>query len=245
MTNQELADWFGILEKSFRSTRAKKLETLKEYAEFENLRGKVNIIKVIKPIYQKRNGGKNYNFIKEKTKEQWSETGLDTCKLVADKIKKKYKDTEEIKALKETTIYSYTTNSKKEYWGIAFKDNGEIGRCVYEMCKEINGKCIEFTEEEKKIKNKIQQKYFGNEVSEKLIFIKDMLENKEITEEECWQELEKIANIENRYWNYRNELEKVFNCKITRATRVTTNAFKVQEGKFEFQKGVKLYVNSK
>ena len=65
MTNKELAEWFGMdKEKSFRSTRAKKLEILKEYAEFENLRGKVNITKIIKPIYTK--GSKNYELIKEK-----------------------------------------------------------------------------------------------------------------------------------------------------------------------------------
>ena len=55
MTNKELADWFRIKEKSFRDTRAKKLEILKEYAEFENLRGKVNILKISRfPYYSIR-----------------------------------------------------------------------------------------------------------------------------------------------------------------------------------------------
>ena len=53
MTNKELADWFRIKEKSFRDTRAKKLEILKEYAEFENLRGKVNILKISREIIEK------------------------------------------------------------------------------------------------------------------------------------------------------------------------------------------------
>ena len=51
MTNQELADWFGIKEKSLRSCRKRKLQELKEYADFENLRGKVNITKILKSIY--------------------------------------------------------------------------------------------------------------------------------------------------------------------------------------------------
>lgn len=130
MTNKELADWFRIKEKSFRDTRAKKLEILKEYAEFENLRGKVNILKIKKPIYTK--GSENYKLIKEKTIEQWSSTGLDTCKLVAEKIKKNYKAK---LTVSDTTLYSYTCNSKRELWGKAFGE-GEIGYCVYELCME-------------------------------------------------------------------------------------------------------------
>ena len=242
MTNKELAEWFGgIQEKSFRDTRAKKLKILEEYAEFENMRGKINITKIIKPIYIKK---KNYYFIKEKTLEQWSDTGLDTCKLVANKISEKYYNNKEIKELEDSTKYTYVSKSKREFWGKAFTTEGKLGRCEYVMCKEIDGKCIEFTEEEKKIKQELLNKYYGNDVSEKLVFIRDMLDSKEITEEECWQELEKMTNMKNRYNNYRKELEKRIGAKVVRATRVETNAFKnIKKDDFKFQKGVKMYNN--
>lgn len=88
MTNADLAKWFGLSEKTIRNTRTKKLEELSEYAEFENLRGKVKIIRILDPektIYIKR-GSKNYEFTKKKTKELWSSDGLDTCSRVAQKL---------------------------------------------------------------------------------------------------------------------------------------------------------------
>ena len=43
MTNQELADWFEIAPKTFRNTKPKRLEELKEYADFYEDKGKVYI----------------------------------------------------------------------------------------------------------------------------------------------------------------------------------------------------------
>lgn len=231
MTNQELAEWFGILEKSLRSTRVKKLEILQEYAEFENMRGKVNITKIIKPVYSKN---KNYNFIKEKTQEQWNETGLDTCKLVSEKIKNKYSEYKEVQALKDSTRYTYVCQSKRENWGKAFLTEGELGHCVYELSKEIDGECIEFTEEEKEIKNKLLKKYFGN-AEEKCVFIQDMLNNGEITTEEVGEVLQDIMNLDKNYMLFKNELEEILGAKVVRATRVETNVFKtIKNGNFEY-----------
>ncbi len=220
MTNQELADWFGIKEKSLRSCRKRKLQELKEYADFENLRGKVNITKILKSIYTK--GSKNYNFVKEKTFEQWSSSGLDTCKLVADKIKKQYETELNIK---ETTLYTYTSESKRELWGKAYSSTGgEKGFCIYELCKQVNNECIEFTEEEQEIKQKLLNKYFGK-ADEKIYCIKDMIATGEITEEEGWQELKEIINLDNSYLSFKIELESLIDCKVVRATRVTNKAF--------------------
>lgn len=218
MTNKELAEWFGIKEKSFRDTRAKKLEILKEYAEFENLRGKVNILKIKKPIYTK--GSENYKLIKEKTVEQWNTTGLDTCSLVAEKIKKNYNDK---LFISDTTLYSYTCNSKRELWGKAY-GSGEIGHCIYELCKEINNECIPFTEEEKNIKSKLLKKYFGN-ADEKLFFITDMVKKGEIEQEEVGKTLEDMMNLDNNYMAFKTELEMIIGHTVVRATRVTTSAF--------------------
>ena len=220
MTNQELADWFGIKEKSFRTTRQKKLEELKEYAVFEDMRGKVNIKQVIKKQYIKK-GSRDFKLIKEKTREQWNEKGLDTCRLVADKIARKYRH--ELK-VSDTTLYNYTCISKRELWGKAYGESGEIGYCVSELCKQKGNEYIEFTEEENKIKNKLLKIYFGS-ADEKVLYIKEMQENDEITKEESWELLEDIMNLDNNYMDFKNELGRILNCKITRATRVITSAF--------------------
>lgn len=219
MTNKELAEWFVIKEKSFRDTRAKKLEQLKEYAEFENMRGKVNITKIINPIYTK--GSKNFKLIKEKTKEQWSKTGLDTCKLVSDKIKEKYGG--EL-TVSDTTLYTYTCTSKRELWGKCFVSKGELGRCKYELCKQINNECIPFTAEETEIKNKLLKKYFGD-TEEKTLFIADMIDNGEITEEEAWKVFAEIVKIDRNWLEFKAELEEAINCIVVRATRIENFAF--------------------
>jgi len=220
MTNQELADWFGIKERSLSKDKKRKLQELKEYAEFESLWGKVNITKIFKPVYTKYN--KTYKFVKEKTFEQWSNTGLDTCKLVKDKIKRKYENKLNIK---ETTLYTYTCESKRELWGKAYSSTGgEKGSCIYELCKQVDNECIEFTEEEQAIKQKLLSKYFGK-ADEKIYCIKDMIATGEITEEDGWQELKEIINLDNSYLSFKTELESLIGCKVVRATRVTTKAF--------------------
>lgn len=219
MTNQEMAEWFGIKEKSFRTTRQKKLEELKEYAIFEDMRGKVNIKQIIKKVYTK--GSRDFKLIKEKTREQWNESGLDTCRLVAAKIAKKYR--QELK-VSDNTLYNYTCISKRELWGKTFGAGGEIGHCVSELCKVIDNVCIEFTEEENKIKKSLIKKHFGN-LDEKVLFIKDLLENEEITKEESWELLEDIAKLDSNYWLFKLELQEKIGCKITTATRITTSAF--------------------
>ena len=229
MTNQELADWFGIKEKSLRSTRKKKLEKLKDYAIFEDGRGQVNIIKILRPVYEKK--CENKKMIKEKTIEQWDKSGLDTCKFVKDKIINKYDD--EIN-LSEDTIYTYVCNSKRELYGKAFCEEGERGYCKYELCKKINGKCVEFNDEEIKIKNKLLKKYFGS-VEEKTIFIQDMINEGEITEEEAWKEFNLMADVSGNYIFFISELEELIKNDVVKATRIYDNEFKtIKNEPFEF-----------
>lgn len=53
-TNDDLADWFGIKPASFRTYKKQKLETLKLFADFEEVgRGKILITKVEEPIFVK------------------------------------------------------------------------------------------------------------------------------------------------------------------------------------------------
>ena len=60
MTNAELAEWFGIQVNSFRARKEKKLEELKNFADFKVVDSKkVYIIKVYKPVYVKKKSNKS------------------------------------------------------------------------------------------------------------------------------------------------------------------------------------------
>ena len=52
-----------------------------------------------------------------------------------------------------------------------------------------------------------------------------MIATGEITEEDGWQELKEIINLDNSYLSFKTELESLIGCKVVRATRVTTKAF--------------------
>jgi hypothetical protein len=53
MNNKELAEWFGITEGSFRTSKKKKLEELKYFANFEEVGKKIEIFEIKDPIYSK------------------------------------------------------------------------------------------------------------------------------------------------------------------------------------------------
>jgi len=78
MSNQEMADWFDTSLKNFYNKKAKKLEELKDFADFHEERGKIIIDEIRIPTYEKHTR-KNYNKVKDHFDEVWSETGLDTC----------------------------------------------------------------------------------------------------------------------------------------------------------------------
>ena len=223
MTNSELAEWFDVALSTFKNTKKQKLEKLKEYAEFEELKGKVKIIEIKDTTFRK--GSKNYKIIKEKTKEQWDDSGLDTCQLVANKIRKLA-----IKELKveNSTLYSYTCRSKRELWGKVngFAD-GEIGYCRGEFCKIENDKCIELNEEEVKIKDVLLKKHFGSN-DEKLAITQGLISSGEITKEEAAEMLiEMLETTHSNYYAFITELRALTGSKVVIGTRITNNAFRL------------------
>lgn len=224
MTNRELAEWFGIKEKSFRNARPKKLEILKNYAEFEEMRGKVNIIKIISAEFRK--GSENYKIIKEKTKEQWDNSGLDTCRLVANKIKELC-----IKELNvaDSTLYIYTCQSKRDLWGkVNSRQEGELGFCEGEFCKIVAGKCVVLNEEEKKIKDLLLKKHFGK-AEEKIAITQGLIATGEISKEEGAEMMvEMLKTTHSSYYEFMTELRTLTNSEIVIGTRITNNALKQQ-----------------
>ena len=82
MTNKELAEWFGIKESTFKSNKKKKLEELKKYCQFEEVKGKVCILEIFYDEYQK-SFSKSFDTIKEETEKIWVKNKLDTGKRIS------------------------------------------------------------------------------------------------------------------------------------------------------------------
>ena len=63
-TNSQLAEWFEVKPATFTKSKRKKLEYLKNFAKFEEIKGKVKIIQVLEPNYinprNKENNNKAY-----------------------------------------------------------------------------------------------------------------------------------------------------------------------------------------
>ena len=52
-----------------------------------------------------------------------------------------------------------------------------------------------------------------------------MVDNQEIKEEEGWEILNEILEIDKNYWEFKSELELKIGYPVVRATRVSTSAF--------------------
>ena len=174
----ELAEWFGIKPQTLRTTKEKRYEILKDYCDFEEVYGGVLVSEVYCDTYSKVSPK---SIIKDKVKECWDESGLDTCSKVSKKIEP------QLPALgvhlKSNTIYNYTWKGKNALWGKAGGQEGEIGYCDYLWAKEVNGSYEPLTEEEIKIKKEITHKFYGN-VEDRVLFAEDEYKNNEISLEE-------------------------------------------------------------
>ena len=98
----DLAEWFGIKPNSFLSAKKKKLEELKEFADYELVsKQQILITKVKYPFYVKKNS-KNYEIIKKQITKTWNPDGIDTCKRVSHQI---YTDKSNELTLSQSTTY--------------------------------------------------------------------------------------------------------------------------------------------
>lgn len=227
ISNQELAEWFGIKPASFSKNKATKLEELKLFADYEidEKTNKIIITKVISPIYQKL-GSKTYQKVKEKVDEIWDITGLDTCSRVGSRIHEILVNEDANFNKAESTVEIYTRKGRNELYGTPFsEDGGPLGRCIYVWCKrdKKTGDYSPLNKEEIEIKNKLQTKYFGD-TTEKQILVKAMIEAKEIREEDAWRKLEEMTNMKNsNFLDFLGELQEMLGCQIVRGTLVERN----------------------
>lgn len=214
MSNNDLAEWFQIKPGSFRNTKAKKLEELKKYAEYEIQGTKVLIVKVIEPKFVKR---KDYSIVKEEFTQVYNKSKIDTASNVSKKIYNKRKSD---LTIKESTTYEYTREARNELYGKPFIGKGKLGTCRYIWVKKLDeGKYERFNDEEQAIYKKLLVKYFKN-TDDKAIFVNTMVEHGEITEEEAWKTYKEITNFEFSFMNFKAEMEEAVGYPIVRATEI-------------------------
>lgn len=217
---QELAEWFGIAKTTFANNRLKRLEELKEYADFVVLSAKqINITKVKCPIYVKKHS-KNYEIIKKQIPKTWNPDGIDTCKRVSNQI---YLDRNNELTLSQSTTYVYTTKAKNDLYGkCGSKYGGSIGysRYIWGIWDADQQKYVKLNAEQTKIKNELLQKYMHS-ANEAALFIQDSIESGELTKEEAWEVYNEMTDVKTNYLNFLDEFAILTGFKLTKCTLIT------------------------
>lgn len=195
----ELAEWKSITPKTFSNNRKKYLEELKYYCDFEDLgKAGIKITKVKIPEYL----GKAKTIVKKDFMEAWQDNP-NSLKNAAHYI---YKKNEPILTVKEQTVYQYTCNVKREWFGIPKKCRGVKGHCnwVYAVVDKENGKFRYLTEEEQEIKNKMIKEFFCDTITprqlEEVKGLQESLKLGEITSEEYIQLSEETMHTTAADW---------------------------------------------
>ena len=215
MTNNELAEWFGVKPVTFRNHKSKKLEELKKYADFELKGAKIYIKEIYgSKVYIKR---QDYSIVKEEFTQVYNDSKIDTASNVSKKIYRKRKDD---LTIKESTTYEYTRAARNELYGKPFVGCGEKGVCRYIWAKQIGeGQYERFNDTEQAIYKRLLVKYFKG-ADEKTIFVRDMIKRGEITEEEAWGVYEDMMNLEQGFMNFKIEMEEAIGYPIVRVTEI-------------------------
>lgn len=219
MTAKELAEWFGISYGTFRNSKKKKLEELKEFCFFEEVYGGVEITAIISPTYIK-----NSQKIREVYQQGFEELRkpLDTVSHINNQIYEKYN--EQLPTLSSAESgYRYAIEVRNANYGIPFKGNGSKGFCYYMWCKmeEKDGEqfFVQFTEEEEKIKQDLLKKHFGTN-EEKDLLIAEMVLNGEISKEDAYDIMMEYRNLNGKgFMSFLRALEKEIGSKVVKATK--------------------------
>lgn len=169
MTQKELAEWFGITYNGFKTnakSKAKKMEILKNYADYHYEGRTVYIDKIHIPVYNRA-----YNKVEELFKPTWNPNGLDTCSHVGEKI---YNDSIEVRSqIKLITTQSYVGRIKRQHYGRNHIDEeGDWGRSSYAWAKkDSKGEYIPLSSEEAKLMKECSYEVYGKTYGEKMALL--------------------------------------------------------------------------
>lgn len=219
MTTQELADWFGISYGGFRNAKKKKLEELKNYADFEEIRGGVEITCIRKLTYNKKD-----NQIRQIYEQGFEELRqpIDTVSNINNQIYEKYHDKLPTLGSAESG-YHYAIEVRNANYGIPFKGDGKRGCCYYLWCKvEQKGDefyFVQFNEKEEKIKQDLLKKHFGTS-EEKDLLIAEMVACGEISKADAYDIMMEYRNLNAKgFMSFLKALEAEIGSKVVKATK--------------------------
>lgn len=219
-TNKELAEWFGIKTETFTRYKKKKLEELKNFANFDEIYGGIYITNIKEPTYNK-----NSQKIRELYQKGFEElrSPIDTVSNINNKIFEKYG--KELTTLSSPQSgYHYAIEVRNANYGIPFKDVGKLGRCYYLWCKvekRSNNELyfVQLSPEEEQKKKILLKQFFGTD-EEKDILIAQMVDSGEISEAEAYRLTREYRGLNNAgFMSFLKKLEKEIGAKIVRATK--------------------------
>ena len=236
MSTQDLANWAqlssGYLSKKKKAWCEKQLY---KYARYRLVTGGVEILEIYEPVYHssaKKDVEKH--FMKCFGTKDFK---ADQCKSVCEKIKDKLN----VLTVSDETYYSYTCQTKREWFGVPKKREGTHGYCQFVYCKVVNDEFVPFTEEEDKIRKELIKKYFNKEHEEDVFTVqaaKKAYKRKEITKEELYEIIEQVSDNEIDWIGFTAEFEKTIKARTAFATLIVEDGVKLyalkDEG-FEFK----------
>ena len=189
-TNADLAAWFGVKESTFKCSKVKKLEYLKQFADFEEIKGKVKILKVYESEYVNPHNKANNNKLYQKDiAEVIKECPLQMFKTCTARIQELPNAQTAKLQHKFNTAYKYTRENLRK-----IADGHERVWCQ----RHYDGP-VSFTplpEQQLKEWKAAIMKYLGNGAQAELIASwKSQEDNGEITKEEFQYKMDNILTF--------------------------------------------------
>lgn len=217
MNPQELCDWFHIKPSTYYHTKKKRLEELKIFAEFEEVRGGLQITKVKIPIYAKR-GSRAYNIIKDNFSNTWHASGYDTAARVGSQI---WGESSELRdMISESTAKAYAARVRTEFYGRVYKkEQGSLGWCKYAYVVSNEWEeAILLTDEQSTQVSELIHKIYTNEQEP---YVYEAFCEGQITEEEYNEFQEDWKNkAGDRYFQFTEALYDLLGFYPTKVTKI-------------------------
>lgn len=217
MNPQELCDWFHIRPSTYYHTKKKRLEELKIFAEFEEVRGGLQITEVKIPIYAKR-GSRAYNIIKDNFSNTWHASGYDTAARVGSQI---WGENSELRdMISESTAKAYAARVRTEFYGrVHKKEEGSLGWCKYAYVVSNEWEeAILLTDEQSTQVSELIHKIYTNEQEP---YVYEAFRDGQITEEEYNEFQEDWKNkAGDRYFQFMEALYDLLGFYPTKVTKI-------------------------
>lgn len=227
MSDEEVSMWCGKQLATYKKNRKRWAETkLINYAEFELVRGGINIISIKDPVYSS-SGRKE---VKEKFEPCWGyeDFKVDTNKDCWNKLKRVLTN-----SLSDSTGLKYVSEAKCEQFGVAYKKRkreGTKGYCRYIFCKIINGQSVPFSDSDLIIKAELEKKYLKDQTQqtyEMQALLADFKRG-DLSNEEYQEAMTDLLETDYGWNTFQYELNKALNCQTDFRVELVNRAWEVK-----------------